>query len=200
VDSWNDARIDGIYERQMMSNIHEEFSVTVARGKQALARLNAATSSTGRVIDAIRSGKKPTGERDFLRDLYQANFVFDAPIASTTFAELVATGGISKLQDRDIRDALNRYAMFSRNYEGNLRLARETTLSPNSIYLGAVFWDTDTSTWDSPSAIVGYDWDSLQEAHGELQSWQATQGNLSTWYSLALEAAEDVVRAAKPAG
>ena len=194
VANWNDARLDRIYERQMMTNLHEEFRITVDEGKQLLNLLNLAKESTGRIIDAIRSGHEPDDEEGFLLDLYRANWIFDAPTGSTTYSELVATGGISKLHDKEIRDSLHRYMQNSRQYEGTLQLAREFTLSPESTYLSAVQWSTDTSTWDSPKAILSYDWDSLRLAQGELQSWQAVQDNMSNWYSLVVEAANDVLR------
>ncbi len=197
VDSWNDTRLDRIYERQMLSNLHEEFGVTLSRGQFMLSRLLNAKESTGRVIDAIRSGTRPVDEASFLRDLYQANWVFDAPTGSTTYAELVATGGVSKLEDKRIRDALNRYTVRSRHYEGNLQLAREITLSPDSVYMTAVYGSTDTRTWDSPAAVIKYDWEKLQFASGELQSWQAIQDNLSSVYSQVLEAAEEVLELTK---
>lgn len=199
VDSWNDQRIDRIYERQMKKNLHEEFSATLQEGARMLSLIESARDSTGRIIDAIRNGAAPTDVESFSRDIYRANWVFDSPTGSSTYSELLATGGISKLEDQSIRDALNLYTNRSNYYEGNLKLAREITLSPKSTYMQSVYWSTDASMWDdSATAIEGYNWEKLKAAHGEFQSWQAVQGNLTMMYDQVLEAAEQIVLLTKP--
>lgn len=200
VDSWNDRRIDRTYERQMKKNLHEEFSVTLQEGARMLSLIESARDSTGRIIDAIRNGAAPTDVGSFSQDIYRANWVFDSPTGSSTHSELLATGGISKLEDQSIRDALNLYINRSKYYEGNLKLAREITLSSESTYMQSVYWSTDARMWDDPaSAIEGYDWEKLKAGHGEFQSWQAVQGNLTMMYSQVLEAAEQIVLLTKPA-
>lgn len=140
----------------------------------------------------------PENESDFLADLFGANFVADAPSGSTTYAEMVSTGSVSKMQNKELRRAMSTYAQLSANYQAVLELAREVTLSPSSVYLSSVDWNTDFESWIGPEpdpagVVIGYRWDQLQHAQGELQAWQAMQGNLIGVYRRVLREARRVV-------
>ena len=89
-----------------------------------------------------------------------------------------AIGGVSRLHDPELRQALARYSDYSERYARKMPNAVAAILAPDSNFLKAVAWSANVDDWAGPDAILSYDWAALQDAQAELQSWLSYQSEL----------------------
>lgn len=178
MSNWNDTRIQAAEEEATLQRLQEEFGAIEAELIRVADQYSATVESTGLVIRALRGGTPPPDEAAFRDMLRAAQFVWDVPAQSTTYAELVATGALSRLSDPELRAALTRYGDYSARYARKLPVALSVVLDPRSNFLRAVDWNVDPDTWQTSEGVVGYDWTVLLDSEPELQSWQAYQMDL----------------------
>ena len=178
VSNWNDARRQDGAERASLARLSEEFGAVEIELARAVARYETTIESTGAVIQALRAGHPPSDEAAFRRHLRDAQYIWDAPAQSVTYSELVSTGALSRLSDASLQAALTRYGHHAERYSRKLPQAMAVVLAPDSNYLQSVWWSADPVDWETPSAIVEYDWGRLISSGAELQSWLTYQTDL----------------------
>jgi len=178
VSNWNEARRQDDAERATLARLAEEFDAVEDELARAVTRYETTIKSTGAVIVALRAGRPPTEGTAFRQHLRDAQYIWDIPAQSVTYSELVSTGALSRLSDASLRAALTRYGHHAERYARKLPQAMAVVLAPDSNYLQAVSWSADPKDWETPSAIVEYDWDRLISSKAELQSWLTYQADL----------------------
>ena len=178
VSNWNEARRQADAERATLARLTEEFGAVESELARAVARYETTIESTSAVIVALRAGQPPTDDVVFRRHLRDAQYIWDVPAQSVTYSELVSTGALSRLSDASLRAALTRYGHHAERYSRKLPQAMAVVLAPDSNYLKSVLWSADPADWESPSAIVEYDWGRLISSGAELQSWLTYQADL----------------------
>lgn len=177
VENWNEARAQVGRELEMLERLQEELEAVETDLALVTERFTTTERSTAWLLEALRSGQQPD-DRELREALRNAQYVWDAPAASVTYSELVATGALSRLSRPELRTALTRYGDFAERYDRRLASAISVVLDPESRFLGATEWNTDPNAWTTDNAIVRYDWQALIAARSELQSWQAHQVDL----------------------
>ena len=178
VSNWNETRVEAATERANLLRLGEEFASVEQELIRVSDRYGATLASTGLVIEALRAGTPPNDTAGFRQALREAQFVWDVPAQSATYAELVATGSLSRLSDPQLRASLIRYGDYVSRYARKLPVALAVVLDPESNFLRAVDWNTDPTAWQTSEGVVGYDWATLVGSEAELQSWQAFQLDL----------------------
>lgn len=179
VSNWNDARLDRQHATATLARLQEEFETIDASLVTSVQRLERSTRASGIIIEAIRRGSRPNDDVAFMEQLALANTLPDVPPASATYAELVSTGGLTRIPDPRLRSALTRYGDAAACYASKFEMSYAAIFDPRSGFLRAVQWSTDPSTWRGSNAIVSYDWARLKESEGELQAWQSYQFDIS---------------------
>ncbi|MBL8545571.1 MAG: hypothetical protein JNL81_03860 [Hyphomonadaceae bacterium] len=207
VNNWNEARLDRQHATATLARLQEEFEAIDASLVTSVQRLERSTRASGIIIEAIRRGDRPDDDDAFMGQLALANTLPDVPPASATYAELVSTGGLTRISDPRLRSALTRYGDAAACYASKFEMSYAAIFDPRSGFLRAVHWSTDPSTWRGSNAIVSYDWARLKESEGELQAWQSYQFDISgcarrqhTEVRLVMSLLEQVRRASSETG
>lgn len=176
VANWNDVRVATVAEAQLMIRLAEEMQALEAELAVDAEDYALTVDATGALLTALRTGDAPVDEGMFRQALWQANHYYEIPSLSASYAELVASGGLSRISDHKLRTALVRYGDSYERYNRLYSVAIGTILNPDSVYIKAVEWSADPELWNDPeTAIVSYDRNALQSAKGELQAWLAFQ-------------------------
>ena len=179
ITAWNQERGERAYEQMLIARLSEEFQSIRGPLEETRAEMRATMMATGQVIDALRAADPPGDEAAFREALRRANYIHEVPALATSFSELVATGGIERLTDRELRAALTAYSDTHSHLLRQYETANAVVGDPQSAYLRAVSWNTDPATWSGPEAIIEYDFEALRLAEAELQMWQAFQNDLA---------------------
>ncbi|MDP3493247.1 MAG: hypothetical protein Q8R82_09030 [Hyphomonadaceae bacterium] len=179
--SWNETRQQADIERAMLVRLGEEFRLVEVDLAGAVKSFDATVRSTRQIIETLRTGAPPEDDAAFRIALRDAQYIWDAPALSTTYQELVAIGGLSRLHDPDLRKSLARYSDYSERYARKMPNAVAAILAPDSSFLKAVAWSANVDDWAGPDAVVSYDWTALQDAEAELQSWLSYQSELGNY-------------------
>ncbi len=176
VSNWNEARNAAVAEAQLIVRLAEELEVLEVELAQDSERYASAVLGTRTVLTALRAGAAPADDEEFRRSLWRANNYPEIPSLSATYSELLASGGLARISNRDLRAALIRYGDAFERYERLYSVAYGVVFDPDSHYLSAVEWIDDPAGWRNPeTAIVSYDWNALLGAKAELQAWLAHQ-------------------------
>jgi len=179
--SWNEDRQRDSFERAMLTRLGEEFKSVEVDLADVVARFDTTVRSTRSIIEALRAGVPPEDEAAFRIALRDAQYVWDAPTLSTTYQEFLAIGGLSRLQNADLRKALARYGDYSERYARKMPNAVAAILAPDSNFLKAVAWSANVDDWAAPDAVISYSWPALQLVEAELQSWLSYQSELGAY-------------------
>jgi hypothetical protein len=159
VANWNDERVAAADEAQLMVRLTEEMRALESELAVDAESYKATVQATGALLAALRVDTLP-------------------PSLSASYAELVSSGGLSRISDPELRTALIRYGDHFGRYDRLYSVGISTVLDPNSHYLRAVQWSTDPELWNDPkTAIMSYDWNALKSTEGELQAWLAYQND-----------------------
>ena len=178
VANWNDERVAAAEEAELMVRLTEEMQALEPELAEDAENYKATVKATGALLTALRAGAMPEDEESFRWTLWRANHFEDIPSLSASYAELVASGGLSRISNPELRTALIRYGDHFGRYDRLYGVGISTVLDPNSHYLGAVKWSADPELWSDPkTAIVSYDWNALQATEAELQAWLAYQND-----------------------
>lgn len=176
--SWNEDRQQAQFERTMLMRLGEEFRSLEADLEDAVERFDATARSTQLIIETLRSDVPPEDDAAFRIALRDAQYIWDAPALSTTYQELLAIGGLSRLHDPELRKSLARYGDYAERYARKMPNAVAAILAPDSSFLSAVAWSANVDDWAGRDAVVSYDWAKLKGAEAELQSWLSYQSEL----------------------
>jgi hypothetical protein len=179
--SWNETRQQADIERAMLIRLGEELSLLESDLAEAVERFDTTVRSTRHIIETLRVDVPPEDDAAFRVALRDAQYIWDAPALSTTYQELVAIGGVSRLHDPDLRKALARYSDYSERYTRKMPNAVAAILAPDSSFLKAVSWSANVDDWAGRDAVIGYDWAALRRAAAELQSWLSYQSELGSY-------------------
>jgi len=178
VANWNDERAAAADEAELMVRLTEEMETLESELAVVAESYKSTVNATGALLAVLRADVLPAHEQSFRRTLWRANRFEEIPSLSASYAELVASGGLSRISDPELRTALIRYGDHFGRYDRLYSVGISTVLDPNSHYLRAVQWSTDPALWNDPkTAIVSYDWNALQSAETELQAWLAYQND-----------------------
>lgn len=178
VANWNAERVAAADEAKLMARLTEEMQVLEAELAEGAKNYKSTVQATGALLIALRSDALPSDEQKLRRILWRANHFEEIPSLSASYSELVASGGLSRISDPELRTALINYGDYFGRYDRLYSVGISTVLSPDSHYLRAVAWSVDPELWDDPTtAIVSYNWDILKNAKSELQSWLAYQND-----------------------
>lgn len=178
VANWNDERVAAAEEAELMVRLTEEMQTLEAELAEDAQNYKSTVKATGDLLTALRADTLPEDEQSFRWTLWRANHFEDIPSLSGSYAELVASGGLSRISNPELRGALIRYGDQFGRYDRLYSVGISAVLNPNSHYLGAVEWSTDPGLWSDPkTAIVSYDWNALQSTEAELQAWLAFQND-----------------------
>jgi hypothetical protein len=178
VANWNDERVAAANEAKLIVRLTEEMRVLESELAADAENYKSSVKATGALITALRSDAMPVDGESFRRTLWRANHFEDIPSLSASYSELVASGGLSRISNPELRAALIRYGDHFGRYDRLYSVGISTVLDPNSHYLRAVEWSADPELWNDPNtAIVSYDWNALQNTKGELQAWLAYQND-----------------------
>ncbi len=113
VNNWNETRLEHARERQILIGLHEDFAkleLSVVRGvefhKRAFAGLQA-------ISDALENGELPEADRPSFEDglRYATRNAVSATV-SGTLAEVISTGQLGLLRDKELRRALTEYEAY----------------------------------------------------------------------------------------
>ena len=179
IQGWNQERGERAYERLLIARLGEEFQSIRGPLEETRADMRATMMATGQVIEVLREADPPGDDAAFRETLRLANFIHEVPSLATSYSELVATGGIGRLTNRELRAALIAYGDTHDRLLRHYETANPVVGDPDSAYLRAVSWNTDPTTWSGPDAIIEYDFEALRLAEAELQIWQAYQNDLA---------------------
>ena len=178
VANWNDERVAAADEAKLMVRLTEEMQALETELAEDAENYRATVEATGALLTALRADALPADEQSFRWILWRANHFEDIPSLTASYAELVASGGLSRISNPELRTALIRYGDHFGRYDRLYGVGISTVLNPNSHYLGAVEWSADPELWSDPeTAIVSYNWNALQRAEAELQAWLAYQND-----------------------
>jgi hypothetical protein len=178
VANWNDERVAAADEAQLMVRLTEEMRALESELAVDAESYKATVQATGALLAALRVDTLPADEQSFRQILWRANHFEEIPSLSASYAELVSSGGLSRISDPELRTALIRYGDHFGRYDRLYSVGISTVLDPNSHYLRAVQWSTDPELWNDPkTAIMSYDWNALKSTEGELQAWLAYQND-----------------------
>ncbi len=178
VANWNDERVAAANEAKLIARLTEEMRALESELAVDAENYKSTVKATGALLTALRTGAMPADEESFRWTLWRANHFEDIPSLSASYQELVASGGLSRISNPELRAALIRYGDHFGRYDRLYSVGISTVLDPNSDYLKAVEWSSDPELWNDPkTAIVSYDWNALQSTKGELQAWLAYQND-----------------------
>jgi hypothetical protein len=178
VANWNDGRVAAANEAKLIVRLTEEMQVLEAELAVDAENYKSTVKATGALIKALRSGAMPVDKESLRWIIWRANHFEDIPSLSASYSELVASGGLSRISNPELRAALTRYGDHFGRYDRLYSVGISTVLDPDSQYLRAVEWSTDPELWNDPNtAIVSFDWKALQSSRGELQAWLAYQND-----------------------
>lgn len=113
VDNWNDVRKERQLESEYLAGISEDLATT-RQNLQRDIESAAANSAALRSLIAVAQGAPPPPDAQFTRDLIFATFLGLPHVSSITFDELVSTGSLRLIRDRDFKRKL---AEFYQTFE-----------------------------------------------------------------------------------
>jgi hypothetical protein len=178
VANWNDERVAAAAEAELMVRLTEEMQTLETELAEKAESYKSTVQATGALLTALRADALPADEQSIRRILWRANHFEDIPSLSASYEELVASGGLSRISDSELRTALISYGDHYGRYDRLYTVGISTVLNPDSNYLSAVKWSTDPELWYDPdTAILSYDWNALQSTEAELQAWLAYQND-----------------------
>ncbi len=179
VANWNEARKAHGAQAALLERLTAEFGDVEPALSRWVDQMQATTSSTRTVVEALREESPPADLAAFRRDLAQANFVRTMPALSANYIALVSSAGIASIEDEALRVALIRYGDAYAQAERFYPAALAAVFDPNSHYLSAVDWSMDPATWEGDDAILAYDWERLRGSRAEMQAWITYQNELA---------------------
>ena len=176
VSNWNEARVASADEAKLLDRLIVDMGLLEEEFAGDLEDFELTASSTGYLLDVIRSDAMPDDEAALVKAIWAANFYYELPSVSPVFQEIVTGSGLSSLSNSVLRNALSRYGDFHERLLRDAMIAKPVILEPHLIYLKAVSWSSNAMDWDAPdTAIIGYDWETLKETEPELQAWLVYQ-------------------------
>jgi len=177
VSNWNEARKTKIEQSALLERLADELRTVEPVLAQWLEQMEATTTSTGAIVEALRAEAPPADLAAFRRNLAQANFMRTMPALSTNYTALLSSGAIASIEDDALRAALIRYgdahAQAERFYPGALAVI----FKPDANYFEAVEWAMDPAVWEN-DPILRYDWEKLRASRAEMQAWITFQNEL----------------------
>ena len=113
VDNWNDVRKERQLESEYLEGIAEDLATT---RRNLLRDIESAETNSAalRSLIAVAQGAPPPPDARFTRDLILATFLGLPDVSSITFDELVSTGSLRLLRDREFKRKL---AEFYQTFE-----------------------------------------------------------------------------------
>ena len=172
ITNWSEVRAQAEAEEKILKRLVVEMTILEQELKLDTKDYTLFRAGTASLIEMLRSGIKPQEDTEFRQALWAAGSFSDVPSISGTYLELLSNGGLAKLSNPELRNALISYGDYSERYERISINARADIIDPNSNYMRAVKWSTDTKDWGSyESSIVSYDWELLLDSEAELQVW-----------------------------
>ncbi len=176
ITEWNDKRSNESEKAQQQQRLIEEFSVLKQEWEEDAESFAETIKGTGELIKLLRAGEQPEDDGPLKQYLWQANYFYETPSLSSTYQELIESGGLSFITDQELRKALFRYGDLQKRLETRAIVAYTFVLEPYSNYFKAVEWSVVPDDWTNPeTAITSYDWEVLMNSKSELQSWLAVQ-------------------------
>lgn len=190
ITNWNEARDERAQEKIWLNRLSSDFDRIIEQGNFLNPQMKEQIPAIQRVIAHVRSGSPPELEGTFFEDLKRLNQVWVNMDFSSTYAELVATGELSKIQNEELRDKL---AKFRRSNEADEVFLRNQLDVRDSINVDrAVRYSIEDVESFFNYIPVSYDWDSLAELEPHLQVIFRNQILREFWQEQSLEVALEI--------
>ncbi|MEP1143552.1 MAG: hypothetical protein ABJH52_07525 [Henriciella sp.] len=196
VSNWNDVRVEKQTERQLVDRVQQEFSLLESQLVVLVRRLNGIKSGTGCLIGEIRKEEPMLPHEEMSECIWGASALSVLPDAPAVVTEMVSSGRLSQLSNKELRKQIILYRDNHQRYERYMPQALASMYPPNSQFFDAVHWNTDTETWTfqtASDAVLSYDFQKLQQAEGELQIKQLVQHDVSDFGMRQLELSREIL-------
>lgn len=170
VNNWNAGRIEQGERSSLLQRLETEFTAQHPRVEVASKRLSLSVLRTGQLIDYLRESDVPPDDEDILL-IVEAPIRFGMlPPVTATYQEMLSTGGLSRIGNEDLRNALVRYGQNAEQFQVNYSGATDLLSRSNSAgsLLSATRMRTDWSLPNDQSFITSFDWQKLQAADPQL--------------------------------
>lgn len=181
VNNWNAVRVEQVEQVALLQRLEADFSVSAPRAERASERLHEISGQTGQLIEFLRSINTPPDTDDILLIVNAPSLLSSIPPVSSTYLEMLSTGGLSRIENEDLRNALVRYGETNGRFQLMYSKAMDriaSTEGTESIFSSMEF---DTH-WDLPegqSPVLSFDWEKLQAAEAQIYGVYIFQKSLS---------------------
>jgi len=148
LNGWNQRRIRGRQEAEYLDSLRADISADVEALRQQMAWADG-TAEAARTLLRVVRGEEQVGDSTLLlRTLKRAGTMYPFRPTRTTFQELLGSGNLSIIEDREVLRSVIAYYGAAEFPEEAARLAGSTAPQPSSNMPGAA-----TPNWSSYATI-----------------------------------------------
>jgi hypothetical protein len=187
VANWNDEQNGRAIERVLVESLQRDFRQILLDDRERYARTVAAPEALGGLIDAIRAAREP--ERALVwQGLEAALLVYAVTPGSSTYGELLSTGGLSRLTNQALRQQLAEFERSRSNENGLANYLVEMS------YGSPLYRHVELNTVDGGLGLAGsYRWSGLSEVLPQLQERLIYIHALANWRRNSHTSAKDIL-------
>lgn len=120
MSNWNDSRAEAARADELRARLAEDFGVIAEDARESVSRVTLFIETAEEVYADLLAGARPEDEKAFGQRVNLAGSSHPPAGESPTFAEMLSTGDIGLIKDKELRAALIEYHQWA---EQNRRLS-----------------------------------------------------------------------------
>ena len=141
VDSWNDVRRDDDLEREYLSALKADLERDTAALSDAIMNAEDRSRSGGVVLASLGGSPIDVDPHDFIRWVH-ATYALSYPgYSRSTIKDLLSTGNLRLLRDRELRSRLDEYYSLIDYYEQFREVWRDLQVAMEHVIPELIDWD-----------------------------------------------------------